>query len=213
MSFTYQYSQPEDYHFSLDSIQAPKVIANRICNEANLADWQVLDLCAGCGVMGFELSWHLPELKNFHFLEVQDVYLEHFKKNIQIVNRPEVNFTFHLQNYAGLIRQEPMPRQEHKAAYDLVVCNPPYFRIDQGKLSPSEFKNRCRFFIDSDFNQLLETVLWVLKPKGQAYLLLRSLKDHGRSVEEDLSEVLQDRARSEIVADIRGTDLVRIAFS
>lgn len=154
--------------------------------------------------MGFELSYHLPALRHLHFVEVQSVYLEHFKKNVQTVARPEVEFEFHLKNYADL--RTP----ELKANFDLIIVNPPYFRSDQGKLSPSDFKNRCRFFIDSDFAQLIESILWLRKPEASCFVLLRDLKDHSRSIFQELEQMIDGRAKFRKVADVRGTDLVEI---
>jgi tRNA1Val (adenine37-N6)-methyltransferase len=206
MPFTYQYSQPSEYHFSLDSIQMAEHVATQIKDHKNLESFRVMDLCAGCGVIGFELAWHLRSLKHFEFVEVQDVYRSHFEENKKIVGRADVEWNFHLLNY------ESLQTEEWKHSVDLVLCNPPYFRLGQGKLSPSEFKNRCRFYIDSDFKNLIESILWVLKPGAEAYLLLRPLQDHAWDMMSELKQLVSARASVAPISNIRGTDLIRIQF-
>ena len=71
--FTYQYAQPGEYHFSMDSIHLAESVAKHLQSREDLASLRVLDLCAGCGVIGIELSWYLPLLKKIDFVEIQDV--------------------------------------------------------------------------------------------------------------------------------------------
>ncbi|GIL16754.1 MAG: hypothetical protein BroJett040_05050 [Oligoflexia bacterium] len=212
--FTMNYSQPEEYRFSLDSVAAPKVIADRMKNRQVCGEsFQVMDICAGCGVMGMELSFFLPQIQNIHFVEVQEVYRSHFEENLKTLkdtlkktqNRTDLNGDFHLMNYESLIGHP-----QWRESMDLILANPPYFHPSQGKLSPSEFKNRCRFFIDSSFEKLIEAILFVLKPGGEAYILIRDLQDHSMDFIRELEKLIAGQAQSEIVADIRGTHLVRI---
>src|ERR1700743_1312527 len=87
--FTYEYSQPEEYHFSIDSIEMPWEIAQALkgrLHEGELTpeqikSWRALDLCAGTGVLGFELNFHLPEIRHIDFVEVQEIYQTHFEHN------------------------------------------------------------------------------------------------------------------------------------
>ncbi len=203
--FTYEYSQPEEYHFSLDSILTSKFIATHMQEKNPQQDFRVLDLCAGCGVMGFELAFHQPQICNIDFLEVQEIYRQHFEKNKKIVNRPELNLIWLQMNYDELKSE----KYQHK--YDLIICNPPYFQMGQGKISPSEFKNRCRFFIDSTFRNLIEAIMNSLKEKGEAFVLLRPLQQHKINYVNELISIIPSDFSYVQVTDIRGTDLVRIA--
>ncbi len=187
-SFTY--AQPETYHFSHDSVFLARSVFETVRDE-NLAFNTVLDLCAGCGIIGLDFAFHLAKELNqnvsqLDFIEVQKVYESFLRKNIETfhslvkVQQP-ANLFF--ENYANL---KLMP--EFKGKYDLILCNPPYFRIGQGKLSPSEFKNRCRFYIDSGFTELIESIHYLLKPGGSAFLLLESLEDHNIDVVSEIKE-------------------------
>jgi len=81
--------------------------------------------------------------------------------------------------------------------------------VGQGKLSPSEFKNRCRFFIDSDFINLLKFIKHALSQTGTAFVLLRSLSDHNDS--HDIEKISEDLNLSyQIVGQIRGADVIAL---
>ena len=169
---TFQYSQPKDYHFSHDSVFLARKVFERHGQQLTSENTKVLDVCAGCGIVGMDLIFHQIKEKTFtgevDFLEVQEIYREHFEKNIItmqsfFLDQP-LNFNFINQNYAlsSLIKK-----------YDLIISNPPYFEVGKGALSPNEFKNRCRFFIDSDWQTLIAFIKVSLKPEGNAYFLVR----------------------------------------
>lgn len=206
--FTYQYSQPDEYHFSLDSIHLAEWVAKRLAHHPELKTWRVLDLCAGCGVIGLELSWYLRDLKQFAFVEVQDVYTPHFQKNVMTVNRPELQLEWHLLNYEALLENT------WKDKFNLIVSNPPYFQPQQGMLSPSQFKNRCRFFLDSSFTHFIQALVNTLAPKGQAFFLLRSLTQHGYDSFSKVEEIVKKTSVTvKRIDQIRGTDVVLLEKS
>lgn len=202
--FTYQYFQPEAYHFSIDSIELPWEVAQILKQEKkDLSEFRVLDLCAGCGVVGLELQFHVPELKWIDFVEVQKVYQDFFEKNRELVCSNK-NLKFLNINY------DQMQVQEFYQKYDLIISNPPYFFLGEGRLSTNEFKNRCRFFIDSTFEKFVQSILYVLKPGGSAFILIRQSADHGRNLVRDLTDLTQEAARIKKRSVIRGTHLVEI---
>lgn len=219
--FTYQYSQPDEYHFSLDSIEMAWEVAQELKRRISeddkkeigksfrnlkdrVQDWRALDLCAGCGVIGFEMNFHLPEIRNIEFVEVQEIYKPHFEANRAKVQN-EGNFRFLSFNYERLSQSE-----EFRNRYDLIVCNPPYFKLDHGKLSPSEFKNRCRFFIDSTFEKLIHAIEASLAESGEAFMLLRDLEEHGCDLLSDLRELTRGKLHVENLTLVRGTFLLRL---
>ena len=56
-------------------------------NEIAGKDYQILDLCAGSGVVGMDLLFHQLKESSFEgeidFLEIQAIYKNHFEKNKQ----------------------------------------------------------------------------------------------------------------------------------
>jgi tRNA1(Val) A37 N6-methylase TrmN6 len=202
--FTYNYSQPDDYHFSLDSIELPFKVAQLLERE-NHHNLKVMDLCSGCGVVGLELHFHLPAIRELNFVEVQrEAYEKFIHENISKVKPSETQFQIHWMNYEKLLSPEYMDQ------FDLVVSNPPYFEPDQGKLSPSQFKNRCRFYLDSPFETLIDVLLHILKPMAPAYILLRSLEEHNKNLRQRLQLRTLGRAQVQVIDLIRGTELVKI---
>lgn len=204
--FTYSYKQPEEYRFSLDSIHLAEYVAQEIQSKTNLSSLRVLDLCAGCGVVGFELSWYVRDLRQFDFVEVQDIYTDYFYENITVINRPELQLQWHIVNYDVLLEKSWGNK------FDLIVSNPPYFLPHQGAHSPSSFKNRCRFFLDSSFENYIAALNNVLAPQGKAYFLLRPLEQHGYDLFSQAEILLKNTDTSiKIISQIRGTHLVLLS--
>ncbi|MDD4974064.1 MAG: methyltransferase [Bacteriovorax sp.] len=204
--YTYDYFQPEEYRFSLDSVFLAQKVAKLIETEAEVANWQVLDLCAGCGIIGLELSLHAKRRMNIDFLEVQEIYRTFFDKNKEMIY-PEAEssqYRFLNLNYQKLLEEK------YENTYDLIVSNPPYFFKDEGLLSPNDFKNRCRFFLDSDFKTLINAIVFALKPNSSAYLLVRSGIHHGRSPIDEIIKILGTGGSAKVVDNVRGTDIVQI---
>jgi tRNA1Val (adenine37-N6)-methyltransferase len=208
--YTIEYSQPLEYRFSLDSV----FLAQRV------ADWlfrrqaqpqNIADLCAGCGVVGLELLFHLNRRdglspQSIDFIEIQNQYVDHFEKNkteIKKLFHSRTKLNFLIENYQNLIGHP-----ECKNYYDLIIGNPPYFLADQGKLSPSEFKNRCRFFLDSDFSHLIKYIGHSLAKAGSAFLLMR--EDTETKARFSVAEIAaQNNLGVEVLDDVRGTKFIR----
>ncbi len=214
-AFTQSYSQPESYHFCQDSVIAPRLIADDLASSLNGSrGLRALDLCAGCGVMGLELLHALGDLSRaiatFDFLEIQREFEPHFHANAQCTTdrnpKSEITKRWINQDYNRL------SRVEFAESYDLIIANPPYFSKGEGTLGPSDLSNRARFFLDSDLQTLFRAVRNALAPKGLAYLLVKSGKEHGRDAFTS-ARLEFFNFRVERLADVRGTDLLKITHS
>lgn len=206
--YTFQYSQPEEYHFSHDSVFLARQVFELLSNE-DLSAFRGLDLCAGCGIVGMDFLFHYSQYthkkpRSFDFIEIQSIYQEHFLKNSQQIS--SMNIPLHFKNISYSELNLPSFAQQ----YDLILCNPPYFQMGQGKMSPSAFKNRCRVFIDSDFRQLILGIENSLALKGRAFILFRDLQDHKMNYFDEAEKILSKNMNLEKIGEIRGTDLICI---
>lgn len=76
-------------------------------------------------------------------------------------------------------------------------------------LSPSKFKNRCRFYLDSSFQSYIQALGNSLANRGKAYFLLRPLKHHGLDLFSDIQKILQETSVTATkISNIRGTDII-----
>lgn len=207
---TFQYSQPEEYHFSHDSV----FLARRVFEMIRELHWQpqsALDLCAGCGIVGLDLLFHLTQAQmnsilEFDFLEIQKQYADHFAINLARLGPVSTTCKFVFGNYADSILSELRP------SYDLIVCNPPYFSIENGRVPPNELKRRSRFFVDSDLKALLDFFQQRLSNAGFGFLLVRDLKEHKQEQISHIHQLCVGRLGGQLqiqsTEDIRGTHLV-----
>ncbi len=206
--YTFNYSQPKEYHFSHDSVFLSRRIFEQMPT-VDLTEARALDICSGSGIVGLDFLFHRREAgesvpARFDFLEIQDDYRPHFSENIKRLGPIKTEFNFLQHNYNDLLNPE------FEKTYDLILSNPPYFFTWQGKLSPSEFKNRCRFFIDSDLKNLLLGIANSLKKSGVSYMLLRDLPEHKWNVMTEAEKFCHGKLNIELLGDVRGTHFVRL---
>jgi hypothetical protein len=239
--FTYEYAQPDGYRFCQDSVilpmfvardrfgigespAAPRVEEPASCERKFLSlplDFRVLDVCAGCGVVGLELAHYVSAMRQVDFLEVQPEFASAFQENLRRTDRSPSEFRWLEMNYGVL------SEQRFSESYDLIVGNPPYFTPGEGQMAPGgqtresesrTMQNRCRFFLDGDLRILITGVANALRPGGRAYLLVKSGTLHGRDALRDVRlwtaqyAVLSGRPLTvDIPVSIRGTPVVQIS--
>lgn len=206
---TFKYSQPEAYHFSHDSVFLAREMFEQHQNEIKQPGYKILDLCAGCGIVGMDLLFHQLKESTFSgevdFLEIQSIYKNHFEKNKQSLQScfPDqyLKLNWIQQNYAAILN--------HKK-YDLILSNPPYFLKGNGVLSDNEFKNRCRFFLDSGWIEMLTFMQNSLKENGKAYFLVR---DELKKIIEKEAYFNASLPKVRFISQIRGTWIASLSNS
>lgn len=163
------YFQPDFYRFSQDSTKLAKIVADEMVSLPE-GSW-CMDVGAGCGVLGIEIIKNLGQKINFDFLEIQKEFKGFFYKNLNLLEREEKYCNFHnvdFRKFSGLKK------------YSLIVSNPPYFLPGKGRQSLDPRKNKCRFFIDGSYRDLLNFFKSCLLPEGKGYILYRENGGKGR---------------------------------
>jgi len=211
--FTIHYSQPTDYKFSLDSILTPQKISNYLKRIDSKTHLSLLDLCAGSGVMGLELQFHFPNFSKIDFVEIQSTYKQHFDYNLaDFQNKYPQKFTkdievnFYCDDFQNF-------EKKTKQKYNIIVCNPPYFRLGQGKNAENELKQRSRFMSEDEFKNLYCSLENLLTSDGHAFVLLRDLADHGIDLIQELNNLNLKKSQFEILDQVRGTFLVHVKLN
>lgn len=154
------YSQPKEYHFSRNSIE----LAEFVCENYNQLPLNILDLCSGCGVIAIEYYLRSNSTARFSFIELQsDVFKKHLEENIR-KSSIDVN-EIHFVDFRKL---------KSTSKFDLILCNPPYFKAEKSRLSDNKIKNLCTHFNGNFFDELLTFTSKRLNEQGKAYILCRS---------------------------------------
>jgi tRNA1Val (adenine37-N6)-methyltransferase len=155
------YSQPDFYRFNEDSLHLVKWVIEKKNHFQT-----ILDLGAGCGVIGIELARTLNP-KILTLVEVQTAFYTYLEKNCQIFLPSSVQYSVHMNSFLDF----SPPRK-----YDLIVCNPPYYLPGRGELSKDPNRALARTFLRDSWPILLNTIAESLADNGKAFIVLKNDK-------------------------------------
>lgn len=166
------YSQPDFYRFNEDSFRLVKLVLSKVTHSGH-----ILDLGAGSGVIGIELARILkPHVLTL--VEAQDGYLDHQKKNCDLLLSTEIKIEFEVKKFSEWI---PARR------YDLIISNPPYYLPGHGERNLDPRKEMARSFILDNWQMLLNKIFEALSDNGKAYLVVRNDKRIIQEISKDTS--------------------------
>lgn len=161
------YSQPDFYRFNEDSLK----LVEKVKSKTETVE-RILDLGAGCGVIGIELAVHFSP-RILTLVEVQEEYRECLKKNLELfLPGPDIKTQVEISSFSNWSPQ---------TSYDLIVCNPPYYLPGHGQKNKDERRGRARSFYIDDWRTLLQKIDEALSPDGRCFLVV---KDDQRIIEE-----------------------------
>ncbi len=153
------YQDTDFFSFSLDSI----ILANY--STIRLRDKNIVDFCTGNGVVPIILSHRTKS--NILGVEIQEKLCDLADKSIKI-NK--------LEDRVKIINSDiKIFSQEHLNEFDLVLCNPPYFKnYDMSTKNLSYEKMVARHEVLLNLNDLVACAKKVLKDNGTFSLVHRT---------------------------------------
>ena len=153
------YQQDDEFKFSIDSVLLAEFI------KIPKFDCKILDMCTGNApiplilctktkskIIGVEIQ------ENIFECAVDSVNYNKLDEQILLINDDVKNIT----NYYNV------------GSFDIVSCNPPFFKVGSESLvNLSDSKAKARHEITIDLIQVIKTAKYLLKNKGEFYLVHR----------------------------------------
>lgn len=161
------YSQPEFYHFTQDSIELAHYVITQI--EPSKI-FNILDACCGCGVIGLEILKYcsFPNLSKAMVIEQEVSFFNYIKSNSKIIDS-KINFEIHITNIQHFLNQ-------YSINFDLIVSNPPYYLDHEGRPSHNPLRDRCMRWSSEEEDSFIR-LFKKLSPKGIGYFLSKKSFD------------------------------------
>jgi tRNA1Val (adenine37-N6)-methyltransferase len=160
------YSQPDFYRFNSDSLELVRWVLS-----LHLKPQRLLDLGAGCGVIGLEYHLKNP-VGEVVLVEAQQEFLPHLERNSKDKNAKIRNCSF--------------AEFSSDKAFDLILCNPPYYLEGRGERSLNLRRHQARTFVLDGWPELLKCIERSLSPEGRSFIVVKDdpmiLKEIGRSL-------------------------------
>lgn len=153
------YQDESLYKFTSDAIRLAK-----FCN-IKPKD-HVLDMCAGCGVVGL-YAYSIQPFQKLYFNDIQPEMCDLIEKNIAHNG---------LGNIAKVYCKDLnlLKTDEFDKPLDVVVCNPPYFKLNGGKINTEDKISICRHEIATNISTIIKKAGQLIKSKGKFYMVIPS---------------------------------------
>ncbi len=142
----------EGYRYSIE----PFLIADFISIASGS---RILDIGTGCGIIPLLLASKSPD-SQFTAAEIQPALAQLARENIE-----EKGFSNAIEMLEGDILETA--RYLRKAPFDIVVSNPPYRKINTGRMNPNAEKAIARHELKLDLKKLSRVASSVLKKGGR----------------------------------------------
>lgn len=127
---------------------------------------QVLDLGTGTGILGLLLCAK-TSLKKITGVEVQTEIAEMAKRTVRL-NNLEEKFDIINSNIKDL---DKVLKLDY---YDSIITNPPYKKLNSGKVNNNEIKLISRHEIKAELSDFIKISFKLLKDRGNLYMVHRS---------------------------------------
>jgi tRNA1(Val) A37 N6-methylase TrmN6 len=160
-----EYEQPDFYRFNEDSLKLVKFVMQKKTTFKTL-----LDLGAGCGVIGLELG-QKSGISDLTFLEAQSDFIPFLERNSKIF--PEAS-----------IIHSSFGDWKPNRTFDCIVSNPPYFDPARGERSLDPRRDMARSFMKDNWGVFFSVINRCLTRDGKAFIVLR----HNHQILEEVDQ-------------------------
>lgn len=144
-----------------DAINLVDFIKNEIKCEDSTGE--LLDIGSGIGTLTIMLS-DIKQFNKFTCVEIQEEVFKLLEENILINKMSDVDiFNKDIKD---------MIKEEFRYKFRYIVSNPPYLKVDSGKLPKNEILKKSKFELCLNLNELLEVVDYMLMKDGIFFLIL-----------------------------------------
>ena len=149
----------DGFCFGIDSVLLSD-FAKNIKKDSN-----VIDLGTGTGILGILLC-EKTKLKKIIGVEIQEEIADMARRSIQL-NSLEEKFEILNCNIKDLDQKLQID------SYDAIVTNPPYKKINSGKINDNKIKLISRHEIKADLSDFIKISFKLLKDRGTIYMVHR----------------------------------------
>jgi tRNA1Val (adenine37-N6)-methyltransferase len=153
------YYQPDFYRFNEDSLSLVYFILKQSLKPSSL-----LDIGSGSGVIGIELA-RLLKPRELGLLELQKDFIPFLEKNRDLFLTDETRVEIVCNSLGAW---------DSSRAFDLIVCNPPYYLPGHGQQSDDQRRNLCRNFKQDGWQVLITKISQWLAPSGRAFIVIKN---------------------------------------
>jgi len=153
------FQKKKGYRFSIDSI----LLAHFVSLKRRT---RFMDIGCGNGIIFIILAKRFPETKCVG-LEIQENLVALAQKNSQMN---------HLENRAEIIHCDARNVKKifPERSFDSVIFNPPYRKINSGRINPLHEKAVARHEISGSLKDFLSAAKYLLKPRGTVFTIYPS---------------------------------------
>jgi tRNA1Val (adenine37-N6)-methyltransferase len=150
------FQKKRGYRFSLDAL----LLAHFVCLKSRS---KAIDLGTGSGIIPLILATRFP-LVSWTGLEIQAGLAGLAEKSVQLNGLQE-----HVTIVNGDARKIKNIFPAH--SFDAVTCNPPYRKINSGRINPGEERAIARHEIEGSLKDFLQAAKYLLKPGGKFFAI------------------------------------------
>jgi len=149
----------EGFCFGIDAVLLSD-FAKEIRNKA-----KVLDLGTGTGILSILLSGK-TNLEKIYGIEIQEEVADMAKRSVKLNN---------LENKIEIINTniKELNKKFEKNYFDNIVTNPPYKKVETGRINENEKKLISRHEITASLEDFIKTSFDLLKDKGSFFMVHR----------------------------------------